>query len=153
MSTALHHDTLELFDRFVAEHGRKPSLHAADPFERSIAVWFGRVMTNLDRGGHSQWRRAFELVQQMKQFEEVNQRMPVRGAADETEASLARWGKTHLDNDHPHPVMRRLAEKHHWDEKPTQRRVAELASFVETHGRLPGPRGTAPSEQSLVKSF
>lgn len=150
MSADLHHDTLEIFDRFVAAHGRKPSLHAADPTERSLAVWFGRVMTNLDRGGRSQWRRTFELVQQMKQFEEANQRMPVRSSADETEATLARWGKTHLDNDHPHPVIRQLATKHRWNVKPTQRRVAELTSFVEAHGRLPRPRGGTQSEQSLL---
>ena len=75
--------------------------------------------------------------------------MPSNSADDAVEASLARWTKAHLNQSYSHPLVLQLAAKHGWGDRPAERRVDELRSFVEAHGRLPGPTCRTQSERAL----
>jgi hypothetical protein len=145
----LHRDALGLIDDFVTEHGRHPSREADDPAERNLAEWHQRAMTDVWRFGNSEWKRPFELVGELKSFEELHQRMRVPGAADEAEAWLARRAKSHLRKSYPHPLMIRLAAKHDWYRRPGERRAEELKAFIKQPGRLPGPQCKTEHEESL----
>ena len=152
MTTDLHHlhdDTLELIAGFVTAHGRAPSRGSDDPAERNLAEWQHRVMTDAGKSGNSDWRRTFELVDELKSFEKDHQRMPSPGSSDEAEARLAKRSKAHLRKSYPHPLMIRLAAQYDWYRQPGDRRVEELKAFIDQYGRLPGPRCRTDHEKSL----
>lgn len=117
--------------------------------ERNLAEWHHRVMTDTGVFGSHDWSRSFDLVRELADFERQHQRMPAPGSTDETEARLARRTKGHLRKSYPHPLVIRFAAQYDWYRKPGDLRLDELKSFVDQHGRLPGPHCKSEHEKSL----